>query len=40
MVPAGRVLVTLGDVPIVVLADRMACLRATTMEGLMLPHPE
>lgn len=31
---------TLGGVPAVVLADRMACLRATTVAGLVVPHPE
>jgi transposase len=30
----------LGGVPSVVLADRMACLRATTVAGLVVPHPE
>ena len=31
---------TLGGVPAVVLADRMACLKATTVAGLVVPHPE
>jgi len=31
---------SLGGVPAVVLADRMACLRATTVAGLVVPHPE
>ena len=30
----------LGGVPAVVLADRMACLRATTVAGLVVPHPD
>ena len=30
----------LGGVPAVVLADRMGCLKATTVAGLVVPHPE
>lgn len=30
----------LGGVPAVVLADRMACLKANTVAGLVVPHPE
>ena len=31
---------TLDGVPAVVLADRMGCLQATTVAGLVVPHPE
>lgn len=31
---------TLGGVPAVVLSDRMGCLKATTVAGLVVPHPD
>lgn len=30
----------LGGVPAVVLSDRMGCLKATTVAGLVVPHPD